>query len=208
MQEFWDRRFAAEGKIWGENPSRSALHALEMFRREGLCEVLVPGSGYGRNSRLFAEAGFQVTGVEISEFAYQMARQDDPYSCFLLGSVLELPDGAAQFEGIYCFNVLHLFDRAGRQRLVQRWHALLRHNGVLFVTVFSEHEPTFGVGKRVEENTFESKIGRPVHYYSEEDLREELSAFELIHTDLIEEPEEHGEGTHVHTLRYGVARKT
>ncbi len=82
MREYWDRRFTAEGKIWGETPSRSALYALEMFRREGLCEVLVPGSGYGRNSRLFAEAGFQVTGVEISESAYRMAGQHVPRSCF------------------------------------------------------------------------------------------------------------------------------
>jgi hypothetical protein len=60
----------------------------------------------------------------------------------------------------------------------------------------------------VDENTFESKPGREVHYYSEEDLVSEFRGFAIISTGMVEEPEDHGkEGRHVHQLWYMYARR-
>ena len=72
-QEYWEGRYAAEGKIWGESPSQSAHDALKLFLANNVKSVLVPGSGYGRNTKLFSTAGLDVTGIEISETAYKMA---------------------------------------------------------------------------------------------------------------------------------------
>ena len=57
----------------------------------------------------------------------------------------------------------------------------------------------FSDGRVVEENTFESKPGREVHYYSEDDLVSEFQGMEILATGMIEDPEEHGEeGRHTH----------
>ena len=59
MMEYWDKRFADGGKIWGEIPSKTAIHALELFKRYGVNKILVPGAGYGRNTKLFTDANLE-----------------------------------------------------------------------------------------------------------------------------------------------------
>ena len=78
MNTFWEERFREEGRIWGDTPSRTVEYAIERFRKAGVHEVLVPGSGYGRNTMAFARAGFQVTGIEISKTAVALARHASP----------------------------------------------------------------------------------------------------------------------------------
>jgi hypothetical protein len=84
----------------------------------------------------------------------------------------------------------------------------LRAGGLMFFTVFSDREPSFGKGEEVEKGTFESKSGRPVHYFTEEDLRNHFCEFETLEAGIAEDPEDHGEGTHTHILRYIFARKS
>jgi len=55
FKEYWDKRFRSEGKIWGDQPSQSALIALKYFETRNIKSILVPGSGYGRNTKLFSE---------------------------------------------------------------------------------------------------------------------------------------------------------
>ena len=53
MRDYWNSRFAEGGKIWGEKPSKSAYYALDLFENLNLKSVIVPGAGYGRNTKLF-----------------------------------------------------------------------------------------------------------------------------------------------------------
>jgi len=207
MNTFWEERFSDEGRIWGDIPSRSAGHAIGLFKKAGVHEVLVPGSGYGRNAVAFARAGFQVTGIEISATAFSLAQQNNQEIRYHHGSVLDMPFDDSMYDGIYCFNLLHLFRKNDRKAFLKRCREQLMEGGVVFFVVFSEREGSFGTGRNVEENTFESKPGREVHYYSETDLVSEFRDLELLETGMAEEPEEHGkEGRHTHQLRYIYAR--
>lgn len=66
MNDYWEGRYQAEGKIWGDSPSRTAVHALDLFLKAKVKSTLVPGSGYGRKTRLFFASGYAATGVEKS----------------------------------------------------------------------------------------------------------------------------------------------
>ena len=78
----------------------------------------------------------------------------------------------------------------------------------MFFVVFSDKEDSFGRGKEVEKNTFESKPGRPVHYFSEKNLLGQFENFSIIETGLMKDPEDHGaEGPHIHRLRYIFSQK-
>ena len=209
MSTFWEERFHEEGKIWGDTPSRTAEYAIGLFLKAGVRSVLVPGSGYGRNAETFARAGFRVTGIELSDTAVALARQGTMKIQYYHGSVLDMPFDKSRYDGIYCFNVLHLFRMNDRAVFLQRCREQLKMGGVVFFVVFSDTEPSFGTGRMVEENTFESKPGREVHYYSSEDLISEFRGMEVLETGLMEDPEEHGrEGKHTHMLRFIFARKT
>jgi SAM-dependent methyltransferase len=202
MNEYWDKRYRTEGRIWGELPSRTAEYALELFRQNNIKKILIPGSGYGRNTRLFSIAGFEVTGIEISPLACKMAREFDPLSRFIRASVLDLSFLTGKFDAIYCFNVLHLFREDNRKFFIKQCVDKLKDNGIMYFTVFSEKEESYGIGREVEKNTFESKPGRPVHYFNDEDLREHFRNMEIVETGIAEDPEDHGEGPHTHILRY------
>jgi SAM-dependent methyltransferase len=202
MNEYWDKRYQAEDKIWGEAPSRTAVHALELFQKAQVKKLLVPGSGYGRNTKLFSSSGIKVTGVEMSLAACGMALEFDPPTRVYQASVLDMSFLPGKFDAVYCFNVLHLFRQGDRRLFLRQCADKVKNGSLMFFTVFSEKEESYGRGAKVEENTFESKPGRPVHYFSEEDLKAHFKQMELLETGLMEDPEDHGAGPHVHVLLY------
>lgn len=137
MEAFWDSRFRKEGMVWGVEPSRTAVYALEVFRRYDVRSVLIPGSGYGRNSKLFSDAGFAITGVEISEEAVRLAKEHDPKTIFYNASVIDMTFLDVIYDSIYCFNVLHLFREADRSLFLRQCSDKLKAGGLAFFTVFS-----------------------------------------------------------------------
>lgn len=204
---YWDNRFQDEGYVWGTSPSQTAVYAVEIFRKNGAQKILVPGSGYGRNTKLFSESGFDVTGIEISEVASEMAKEYDPQTRTYNGSVLDMSLAPEQYDAIYCYNVLHLFREKERELCLKQCADKVRDDGLLFFVVFSEKESSFGKGQEVERNTFESRPGRPVHYFAEAELRDYFKGFRIIESGIAEDTENHGEGPHTHVLLYILARK-
>jgi SAM-dependent methyltransferase len=208
MHSYWQERYQKGGRIWGDRPSPTAALAAGLFQRHGVQRVLVPGAGYGRNAALLAQTGFSVTGVEVSEEAIRLAEQKNLGIKYLHGSFLEVPIDLEAFDAIYCFNVLHLFLQAERQRFMERCRDCLREGGLVFAAVFSDEESSYGRGPSLEESTFESKPGRPVHYFTAGDLDSHFRGFEILERGQVEEPEDHGDkGPHVHCLRYIVAAR-
>ncbi len=208
MNTFWEDRFLQEGRIWGDSPSNTAAIACGLFLRDHAGSVLVPGCGYGRNAEYFHRNGFQVTGIEESGEALRLAERDNPGILYRHGSVLDMPFDDRRYDAVYCFNVLHLFGKRDRDLFVDRCVNQLAEGGVMFFAVFSEKESSYGKGTKVEENTFESKPGRIVHYYTEYDLISQFSGCTVLETGLMEDPEDHGEeGWHTHMERYVYVRK-
>jgi SAM-dependent methyltransferase len=205
---YWDNRYSKEGKIWGILPSKSALYCLEVFNKYKVKKLLIPGSGYGRHTKFFSENKYNVIGIEISDIAVDIARNLDPNTRFFSGSVMEIETIETNIDAIFCFNTLHLFLRDTRSQFLKKCFNQLNHNGLVFFTVFSEKEPSFGKGKELESNTFESKPGRPTHYFTENDLINHFKDYKIIETGIIEELENHGAGgPHKHILRYIFGQK-
>lgn len=204
---YWNERYRNEGRIWGDAPSTSAVYADKMFKAHKIRNILVPGAGYGRNSEFLSRNGYSVTGIEISEEALRLTPLATNVK-YLLGSVLDEQLEPSGYDAVFCFNVLHLFLEEERHTLLERCIETLREGGIAFFAVFSEQEFQYGRGDRIEENTYESKPGRHVHFFTELDLAEHFRNFKILETGLIDDPEDHGaEGPHVHRLRYIVAAK-
>jgi SAM-dependent methyltransferase len=201
-KDYWDKRFKDEGKIWGELPSRTTQYALKLFRSANVKSVLIPGSGYGRHTKFLSTCGFDVTGIEISSVAYNLAREFDPLSRFYNASVLDMSLDTNGYDATYCFNVLHLFRENNRYVFIQQCDNKLNKGGLMFFTVFSEKESSFGEGREVERNTFESRPGRPAHYFTEADLKAHFIKYDLVDMGIVGDPEDHGGKPHTHTLRY------
>lgn len=208
IRDYWNSRFLNEGKIWGISPSKSAKYCLELFRNYEVKNVLIPGSGYGRHTKFFSDNRYKVLGIEISEVAVEISKEFDSQSEFINRSILDMKDLLEKFDSIFCFNVLHLFTMDDRNKFINNCYTQMSPGGICFFTVFSDKETSFGNGKEIEKHTFESKPGRPTHYFTEEDLIDHFKDYHILETGIIEEPENHGSnGPHTHVLRYILAKK-
>ncbi len=203
MRDYWNERFSVEGEIWGVEPSKTAHYAIKLFKNLKVELVIVPGSGYGRNTKLFGKAGFKVIGVEISDNAIKEARKFDTKTKFYRKTALEIDSINGKFDAIYCFNLLHLFKEKERLLFIEKCNNILNDDGFAFFVVFSDKEESFGRGRKVEKNTYESKPGRIAHYFTRQDLLEHFKNFDVIEIGEMTEEENHGEaGKHIHHLRY------
>ena len=206
--EYWNNRFSEKGKIWGTEPSKTAIYALKLFKKYEITKILIPGAGYGRHTNFFSANNYEVTGIEISEKGVSLAKDLDSKSKLILGSVLDMPFNDEIYDAVFCYNLLHLLLEKQRILFIKKCHKQLRVKGFAFFSVFSELEDSFGKGVQIEENTFESKPYRPTHYFTERELFLHFHAFSVIETGIIEEKENHGDlGLHTHRLRYIFVKK-
>lgn len=207
MGDYWEQRFSSEGMIWGKSPSRTAYHALEIFREHHVQSVLVPGSGYGRNTKAFSSI-FDVEGLEISTEALAIAEEWDPDSRFIQGSCLEpiLPNNT--YDAVYCFDVLHLFLAKERKQLIENCLHHLNPSGLVYFTCFSDQDKNYGVGPKIEEGTYEYIEGKYAHFFSEKDLLQHFSQLQILETGSCKEILNYNDhSTKEYHLRYIVGRK-
>lgn len=197
-KDYWNTQFSKYNHIWGETPSKSAEIALSLFRKHKINKILVPGSGYGRNSKLFSTSGFDVTGIEISEEACALARAYDPATKVHKGSFLEDDSVHGPYQGIYCFNVLQLFLKPDRARFVRKSAQRLSPQGLMFFTGISDQDASFGQGEEVEADTFAVQPDKTLHFFTLDDLKSHFEELEILEVGDLEDQVSH--------TRYGVKR--
>lgn len=102
MTEFWESSFIEKQTMWGGEPSDSAILTKDFFLEKKVKDILIPGIGYGRNAKVFIENGINVTGIEISKTAINLARKNglDNISIYH-GSVTDMPFDNKLYDGIY-----------------------------------------------------------------------------------------------------------
>jgi SAM-dependent methyltransferase len=206
MPEYWSKRFAQEGMIWGSEPSLTALHARDLFRKHNVKSVLVPGAGYGRNTKVFS-GEFETVGIELSGTALNIAGEWDSATRFIAGSALD-PREDIQVDAVYCYDVLHLFLEMDRRRLVTNCLEQVRPGGLLYFTCFSDEDPNNGCGELLEPGTYEYKKGKFAYFFSEEELRRYFLGCTVVETGtFLENLPSPGGGTHQYILRYIIAGK-
>ncbi|WP_276357670.1 class I SAM-dependent methyltransferase [Cohnella caldifontis] len=205
---YWNNRFLSQGMIWGQSPSKTVYNAIEIFKSFQVKTVLVPGSGYGRNTKALSFS-FQVDGIEISHEAVKLAKDWDPHSNFICGSVLNEPIDGKQYDAIYCYDLLHLFLFEDRIRLIQNCSKRLKPSGIMFFTCFSDEDPHNGVGRMVEEGTFEYVEGKIAHFFTESDLIDHFRWGTLVDIGSTKEILTYNDkSTKEYILRFIIVRKT
>ncbi|MBP1177473.1 class I SAM-dependent methyltransferase [Paenibacillus sp. PvR133] len=185
MGDYWNKRFTEEGMIWGCEPSQTVTQAIDLFKKNNVHDILVPGAGYGRNTKAFSSY-FQVDGIEISSSAIDLAKEWDLKTNFIQESVLEFST-CQKYDGIYCYDLLHLFLLEDRKKLIQNCVKHLKELGVMYFTCFSDCDFNNGVGREIEEGTYEYKKGKYAHFFTEEDLKEHFNGLNILETGSIRE---------------------
>jgi 2-polyprenyl-3-methyl-5-hydroxy-6-metoxy-1,4-benzoquinol methylase len=181
MNSYWNARYTS-GRIWGDDACASAFLAGDWFRRQRGMDILVPGCGYGRNSLCFASQGFRVTAYDVSDTAIKLAEEQSREKLldieYIVGDIFDdnILTGRT-FESIYLSNVLHLFLAEDRKRLIERMTLMLKPKGLFTFSCISIFDTNnYGIGPEIEPNTFEKHEGKPLHFFSEEEIRQILAS--------------------------------
>lgn len=195
MSEIWEATFGKNQLIWGLEPARSAVVAADYLAQAGAQRVLVPGIGYGRNAKPFLAHGLSVTGIEISETAIGLAREqlglDLPIHH---GSVEHMPFDSNQYDGIFCYGLIYLLDAAARKKLLEDCQRQLAEGGHSIFTVISKRAPMYGRGAQLGEDWFEPHPGTGIRmfFYDAASIRREFGDHGLLDFSEIDEPNGHG----------------
>lgn len=190
MTEFWESAYNGNAKMWGESPTDNAKTVLEILQKRKIDEVFIPGFGYGRNARVFYENGFCVSGIEISETAIKRARRNFGEDVTIHhGSVNDMPFDTAQYQSIYCYSLIHLLNAPNRKKLIHNCNMQLCPGGIMIFVALTVKDHRFGVGVKVEKNTYQSPNGLNLFFYDAETVEDEFGAFNILQATEINEPE-------------------
>lgn len=186
--EFWESAFDEKQEMWGLEPSNSAVLTKDFFVRQSVKNILIPGIGYGRNAQIFKENGIAVTGIEISKTAIEMAEKH--YGTDMVihhGSVTDMPFDHYQYDGIFCYALIHLLDSSEREKLIRDCYNQLSENGYMVFTVISKEAHSYGQGKFVSEHRYEIFDGVKMFFYDRESIKAEFDKAGLFEITEIDE---------------------
>ena len=194
---YWEKRYAADGRLWGDGPSELARLAVARLRPglaaaddadEPPLTLIDVGCGYGRDSRyLAAELGCRVLGLDPSPAAVAAARQarrpglDVEYEVGDVASLAGDAEQAGRFDVAFACNVYHLLSPGGRREFAAALAALVRPGGLLFLSTLSPRDPQhYAMGEPVlgEERSWVEQVY--LHFCTADELTTDFAAFTVL----------------------------
>jgi SAM-dependent methyltransferase len=189
MTEFWESNFLEKRTMWGFEPAESAIAAKDFFVREKVRDILIPGIGYGRNAKIFLENGINVTGIEISGTAIDLARTQNKLDIRIHhGSVTDMPFDNKLYDGIYCHALIHLLNDRERRTFIKDCHDVLKPNGYMIFSTISKNDSMYGKGRQLSRNRFLMSSGAKLFFYDSDSIQREFGKYGLVEFPEMEEP--------------------
>ncbi|WP_340009098.1 class I SAM-dependent methyltransferase [Paenibacillus sp. FSL K6-0276] len=188
MTEFWESSFIEKQTMWGFEPTDSAIVTKDFFLEKNVKDILVPGIGYGRNAKVFIESGINVTGIEISQTAIDLARENGIDIGIFHGSVTDMPFDNKCYDGIFCYALIHLLNHREREKFIKDCYDQLKPNGFMIFTTVSKKAPMFGKGKQLDKDYFETMDGVKIFFYDSDSITQEFEKYGLVEFSEMDEP--------------------
>lgn len=194
MGEFWETSFRNRQEMWGWTPADSAIETVALFKKYGLNKILIPGFGYGRNAKIFADNGFKVAGVEISQTAIDIAKNKFGKSIKIHhGSASSMPFDQELYDGIFSYSLIHLLSSKERTKLIADCYNQLITNGYMVFVTISKKDFRYGEGEEISKNTFKKNYGVTLYFYDSESIQADFGNYGLVDAKEISEPTKGGD---------------
>ncbi len=186
--EFWEKAFIENHEMWGFEPCNSAVLTKDFFVQHSVKNVLIPGIGYGRNAQIFRDNGIAVTGIEISKTAIEMAAKHYGTGLTIYhGSVTDMPFDNREYDGIFCYALIHLLDSSEREKLIRDCYHQLSKGGYMFFAVVTKEASIYQKGKFISKDRYEIFDGVKMFFYDRESIHAAFDQFGLFEIAEVEE---------------------
>jgi len=183
----WEGAYRSVESLWGLKPDRTLVEYAKIVPK-GI--VLDLGIGEGRNALFFAEMGYDVEGVDISQTAIERcierAKMQNLNVKAEVGDLKEAEIPPRRFSLIISAWVLTFFRKSEVQEIVERIKEGLMKDGFVYIGVFSLSDPSYERAKQslqeVEENTFfSSRRNSHIHYFTREEINSLFAGFKSVY---------------------------
>lgn len=189
MPEFWETNFIEKQTMWGFEPAESAIAAKDLFIEKGIKNILIPGIGYGRNAKVFLDNGIDVTGIEISRTAIEMARSENKLNIQIYqGSVNDMPFDNKMYDGIFSYALIHLLNARERRKFIENCYKQLKPNGYMIFSTISKNDSKYEKGKQISKDRFEAIKGAALFFYDSDSAKKEFGKYGLVEFTEMDEP--------------------
>ena len=130
----------------------------------------------------------KVTGIEISETAIKIAEKRFGNDLIIYhGSVTEMPFDNKQYDGIFCYALIHLLDKSERAKLILDCYNQLAENAYMIFTAITKEAQTYRQGTYISKDRFEMFGGIKMFFYDKETIKEEFGKAGLFEISEVDE---------------------
>lgn len=173
----WEALYSAGDPHWAtsKDPSIFAQEFVKELQEKKTKTILEVGSGNGRDSIFFYHAGLDVTAIDVSPSAVELAKENakeaEAIVDFQVGNAEEMSFSDNQFGAVFSLSVLHSTDLSKSISEIQR---VLMKKGLAFIYLYGDTQ--FADGKREEHITVDGWLEllkslnfTIINFYSEQD---------------------------------------
>lgn len=209
----WDW-VAVKSNSWNEISEEFLPVALSWVRRYD--SVLDIGTGRGRHAFFFADNGFRVSAIDLSEssIAYvkeQIRVKDLDEVDARVEDMTDLPYDNENFDCVICFHTIYHTSYDGVVRALKEIHRVLKDKGEAFISFNTKDNPHYVKEKSMDGYTMIKaeghEAGIPHCYVDENDLFALLGDFEILSMHKTMDYVRKGKGTHGVHFYVHVAKK-
>jgi len=190
----WEEKLTNIPDMFGPDPSRTAIRAINIFRREGLKNIVELGCGQGRDTLFFARNGFKVQSLDYSEGGVRIV-SERARALGLAGRIhviqhdlrKPLPFNENSFDACYAHMVYCMaFTTLELEFISAEVQRVLKPGGFIVYTVRNKEDPHYGKGIYRGGDIYEMN-GFVVHYFDKNRIRQLAKGFKIVRIERCEE---------------------
>jgi len=135
---------------------------IDLVRPKG--NILDLGCGPGQHAKLFAQNGFSVTGIDLSEKMINIAKAKVPNALFFEMDILNFDLPKKTYNGIWASASLIHLKRSDISEVIINLKKLLKKNGILYVSIKEGNNEGFLIDGRYND------VKKFYTYYKKDEL--------------------------------------
>lgn len=173
----------SKGWIWEKadklpwlKPTDDVYYLGDKWAELGIKKVLDLGAGLGRHSIFFAQHGFEVSSIDISEYGVnylnEWAKKENLDIDIRLGDMVSLPYQDHYFDAIFAYHSISHADTEGIKKIISEIERVLKQKGVIYTSMCSKDSWEYSKSgfPKLDENTVLIKDDGPEnnvpHFYA------------------------------------------